>query len=177
MGVKPISLKEHMSPTQDGSFDAEVRELMGDVRQVFTALKHGGPVPAPFQEAFERASLGPRHVGSIMTVTLEGALSVSELAEHLGLSLSTTSLMVGELSRAGLLERAEDENDRRRTIVKLNEQYREEMDAWLRERLDPFLRTLERLSPRARANFIEGWRILAEESSRIVRSDAHCEPG
>src|SRR5437764_4011702 len=137
------------------------------VRAVFGALKRGGPVPAPFEEAFRRASLGPRHVAPLLTVTFEKELSVSRLAEELGLSLSTTSLMVGELSRAGLLERAEDETDRRRTIVRLNEDYREGVAAWMNERLDPFRRTLERLSPRARASFIEGWRILGEEASRI----------
>jgi DNA-binding MarR family transcriptional regulator len=86
--------------------------------------------------------------------------------------------MVGELSRAGLLERAEDETDRRRTIVRLNEDYREGFDAWLQERLDPFRRTLERLSPRARACFIDGWRILGEETARTAAAaaDADCQP-
>src|SRR5437868_1021990 len=32
--------------------------------------------------------------------------------------------------------------------------------------VDPFKRTLERLSPRARAWFIEGWRILCQETGR-----------
>src|SRR2546421_8307766 len=115
------------------------------VRTVFRGLKRGGPVPPPFQDAFERASLGPRHVPPLLTVTFEDELSVSRLAEELGLSLSTTSLMVGELSRAGLLERSEDESDRRRTIVRLNEAYREDVEAWLKERMDPFQRTLQRL--------------------------------
>jgi DNA-binding MarR family transcriptional regulator len=162
VAVKPVSKSPEAGPLED-----DVRELMPLVRAVFGALKRGGHVPAPFQEAFETASLGPRHVPALMTVTLEGELSVSQLAEELGLSLSTTSLMVGELSRAGLIERAEDETDRRRTIVRLNEAYREDVDVWLNQRLEPFRRTLERLSPRARACFIDGWRILAEESSRI----------
>jgi DNA-binding MarR family transcriptional regulator len=149
------------------SVEADLRTLAGHMRPVFAALKRGGPMPAPFEEAFEQASLGMRHVPVLMTVTLEGELSVSDLAHKLELSLSATSLMVGELSRAGLLERTEDENDRRRTIVRIAEQYRDGIDAWLQERLDPMRRTLERLSPRARANFLEGWRILHEEASRI----------
>jgi DNA-binding MarR family transcriptional regulator len=173
VAVKPISESERIAASDD-----DVRELMPLVRTVFRALKRGGPVPAPFQDAFERASLGPRHVPPLLTVTFEGELSVSQLAEELGLSLSTTSLMVGELSKAGLLERSEDENDRRRTIVRLNEDYREGVSAWMNERLDPFRRTLERLSARARADFIEGWRILGEESERIggPESDPNCPP-
>jgi DNA-binding MarR family transcriptional regulator len=152
----------------DGAIEAELAELMRRVRPVFMALKRGGPVPASFRQVFERTSLGPRHGPALMVVALEGQLSVSDLAERLGLSLSTTSLLVGELSRAGLLDRAEDERDRRRTIVRLNDAYTADAAAWLQERLEPFRRTLLRLSPRARAGFLEGWRILAEESARIV---------
>ena len=151
--------------------EADLRMLAGYMRPVFAALKRGGPMPAPFEQAFEQASLGMRHVPVLMTVMLEGELSVSDLAHKLELSLSATSLMVGELNRAGLLERAEDEHDRRRTIVRVSAQYREGVDAWLHERLEPMRRTLERLSPRARANFLEGWRILHEEASRIPGDD------
>jgi DNA-binding MarR family transcriptional regulator len=150
------------------SVEQDLRTLAGHMRPVFAALKRGGPTPAPFEEAFERASLGGRHVPVLMTVMLESELSVSELAHKLELSLSATSLMVGELSRAGLLERAEDENDRRRTIVRVAEGYREGVDAWLQSRLDPIRRTLERLSPRARADFLEGWRILHEEAAQTL---------
>jgi DNA-binding MarR family transcriptional regulator len=153
------------------SVEQDLRTLAGHMRPVFAALKRGGPMPAPFEEAFERASLGMRHVPVLMTVMLEGELSVSDLAHKLELSLSATSLMVGELNRAGLLERAEDEHDRRRTIVRVSERYREGVDAWLHERLEPMRRTLERLSPRARAHFLEGWRILHEEASRIFGTD------
>jgi DNA-binding MarR family transcriptional regulator len=154
----------------------DLRTLAGHMRPVFAALKRGGPTPAVFEEAFERASLGMRHIPVLMTVALEGELSdgelsVSDLAHKLELSLSATSLMVGELSRAGLLERAEDEHDRRRTIVRVAEPYSEGVESWLQERLEPMRRTLERLSPRARAHFLEGWRILHEEAARIPGDD------
>jgi DNA-binding MarR family transcriptional regulator len=90
---------------------------------------------------------------------------VSELAERLGLSLPTTSQLVGELSRAGLVDRAEDERDRRVTLVRLPDAYREAVEGLLLQQADPVRRTLERLSPRARAGFVEGMRVLAEEST------------
>jgi DNA-binding MarR family transcriptional regulator len=153
--------------------DDDLRELLGMVRPVIMGLKRGGPIPAPLEKPFEEASLGPRHVAPLMAVTLSGSPSVSELAAQLGLSLSTTSLMVGELSRAGLLERTECEDDRRRTIVRVDDRYAKELSLWLEERLEPFRRTLERLSPRARAGFLEGWRVLAEETAQI--GCAHAE--
>ena len=167
-----MAVKSDSGSGKPGVIGDDLRALLPLVRPVIAALKRGGPVPAPFEEAFERESLGPRHVAPLMTVAFERELSVSRLAAEIGLSLSTTSLMVGELSRAGLLERAEDENDRRRTIVRLSEDYRPDIEAWLADRVEPFRRTLERLSPRARACFIEGWQILAEESARAGAPDA-----
>lgn len=163
MAVNPISTPQREAPVED-----DLRALLEQVRPVLGALKRGGPPPAVFHEAFERGSLGPRHAPVLMAIALQGDMSVSDLAERVNLSLSTTSLLVGELSRAGLVERSEDPSDRRRTIVALNRSYREAAEAWLHQRVGLFRRTLERLSPEARANFIEGWRILAEEA---VRSD------
>lgn len=160
MAVKPTDQR-----SDDASLDQDLLTLLGHIRPFFGALKRAGPPPAMFHEAFERASLGPRHVPVMLAVTLAGRLSVSDLAERLSLGLSTTSMLVGELSRAGVLERSEDPNDRRRTIVMLSDEYHEAAGAWLQERIAPFRRTLERLSPRQRAAFLEGWRILAEETA------------
>jgi DNA-binding MarR family transcriptional regulator len=113
---------------------------------------------------------------ALLAVAAAGPLSVSELARRLGLGLSTTSALVGQLSRAGLLERAEDEADRRRTIVRLNDKDRKVIGAWAEQALAPLRGTLERLSPQARAQFIEGWRILHEEATRTAApGDEECE--
>ena len=79
---------------------------------------------------------------------------------------ATASLLTNELNRAGLLERREDEHDRRRTIVSLPEEHRGLFQDVARRRLAPLERTLERLSPGARIQFIEGMRILGEELAR-----------
>jgi DNA-binding MarR family transcriptional regulator len=99
-------------------------------------------------------------------------MSVSELARRLGLGLSTTSAIVGQLSRAGLLDRAEDDADRRRTIVRLDDQYGEVIRTWAIQALAPLRSTLERLPARARAQFLEGWRILNEEATCAAPDDA-----
>jgi DNA-binding MarR family transcriptional regulator len=150
--------------------DAALQELLQRLRPVITALKQSGPPPDDFHAAFHDADLGPRHGVVLLSVTLRGELSVSELAERLALSLSTTSLMVGQLSRAGLLERVEDPRDRRRTLVRVNETYREGLTAWLVERIGPLRRTLQRLTPTQRAGFLEGWRILEEETAALAKA-------
>ena len=158
------------------SLDEDLHELVGYIRPVLGALKRGAPPPAIFEEAFHSGSLGPRHSPVVMVVAFERELSVSDIAERVDLGLSTTSLLVGELSRAGILERIEDERDRRRTLVRLSEAYREAADAWLQDRLIPLRRTLERLTPEARAQFLEGWRVLREEAE-LSAAHARSEHG
>ncbi|MGH2974072.1 MAG: MarR family winged helix-turn-helix transcriptional regulator [Solirubrobacterales bacterium] len=146
--------------------------------RVLQALKRGslGDVPEPFRGSFDDGHLGPRHKPVLMAVTFFGPLGVSEIAQRIGLSVGTASLMVGELDRAGMLERSVDESDRRRTIVALPDGYREAMDVWVDERVQPLRRALERMSKRHRRDFLEGWRIIEEEAavrgeSAIARSE------
>jgi DNA-binding MarR family transcriptional regulator len=144
----------------------EVREVLWLLADVITGLKRsaGHEIPDECRTPFETGSLGPRHVPVLMTVTFMGQLSVSQIADRIGLSLATTSLMVGELAREGLVERAEDDRDRRRTIVRLHEDYRPVMDAWAEERFAPVARALGGLSATAYRHFLEGLRAVAQET-------------
>ena len=114
-----------------------------------------------------RGALGPRHMPALLAVAAGRTAQRQRARARLGLGLSSTSAIVGQLSRAGLLERAEDDADRRRTIVRLHDDYREAITEWAAQALAPLRGTLERLPPRARAQFMEGWRILHEEATRM----------
>jgi DNA-binding MarR family transcriptional regulator len=159
-----VTEKKRSTPTQ--SLDEQVRELVGLFAGIFKGLKHDREEEKPeeLQRAFDEGSLGERHFPPLIILSLEGPLSVSELADRIGLTVATTSLLVGELSKAGLVDRREDERDRRRTIVSLTEAIRKVADARIQEHLQPFKRTLERLSPAARRHFMEGVRVLNEEA-------------
>jgi DNA-binding MarR family transcriptional regulator len=159
------------TPKPDTSLESDLDELASLVWETFRGLKQSSPPPQALHDAAARASLGPRHMPALRAVAIAGPMSVSELARRLGLGLSTTSAIVGQLSRAGLLERAEDDADRRRTIVRLDEEYGEVIGTWAKQALAPLRGTLERLSPAARAQFIEGWRILNEEATRGAPGD------
>lgn len=124
-------------------------------------------MPTPLATAFHEGSLGPRHMPPLFALVRRGPASVGELAERLDLAPATVSLLVNELSRAGLVERHEDEADRRRTIVSVPDEHRRLLSRLAEERLGVMRRTLERLEPAAREQFAEGLRILAEESEAL----------
>ncbi|MGA2321653.1 MAG: MarR family transcriptional regulator [Solirubrobacteraceae bacterium] len=154
------------------TIEDNLNELSSLLWETFRGLKHSSPPPQELRDAATRGSLGPRHMPALLALAAAGPLSVSELARRLGLGLSTTSAIVGQLSRAGLLERAEDEADRRRTIVRLHDDYRDVIGNWAEQALAPLRGTLERLPAPARAQFIEGWRILHDEATRTAPADA-----
>ncbi len=135
-----------------------------------------GPPPRELREAAAQATLGQRHVPALLAVAAAGPITVSDLARRLGLLLSSTSTIVGQLSRAGLLDRSEDDQDRRRTIVRLHAAYRAPMEEWLATALAPVRGTFEQLSPEERAHFMRGWQLLhelaAEAAARAAEPDA-----
>ena len=118
------------------------------------------------RNAFEQSELGERHIAPLIALVIGGPASVGELAERIGLTPATTSLLVGELSRAGFVQRQEDEADRRRTIVSVDESVEKAVRPSLGQTLEPLDRALARMSVAQRRHFMDGLRILNEEIGR-----------
>jgi DNA-binding MarR family transcriptional regulator len=76
-------------------------------------------------------SLAPRHLSLLSFLLLDGPMTVSQLAERLEVAPTTVSLMVSELSQTGVLERRQDDTDRRRRIVSIAAPKRPAVEAWL----------------------------------------------
>lgn len=91
---------------------ARLGPLMAEL--LFAMRRASGTVPEELRAA---GRLGGRHVAALGMLSAIGPLTVGELADRLGISLAHASLVVGDLARAGLVERRADERDRRRTIV------------------------------------------------------------
>src|SRR5437764_2437059 len=56
---------------------------------------------------------------TLMVLAEEGPLVIGQIAQRLGIGLSTGGHLVDRLVQAGLAERAEDTEDRRRTVARL----------------------------------------------------------
>lgn len=147
--------------------NAELIELLHLMPRVFRALRRGDEdVPqrsASIKQLLKDGALGPRHIPVLIVLVLEGPMPVGDLAHRLGLNLATVSLMAGELARAGLVERREDERDRRRTLVSIPQRHCRRLAPMVNQRIAPVRRALERMSPEGREAFLAGWRVLAEE--------------
>lgn len=154
----------------DEEVDADLLELLRLMPPVFRALKRQGPSgdesgpPAALRTLLEAGALAPRHLPVIVVLSLQGSMTVSELARRIGLGVAATSLMVGDLAKAGVVERQVDEQDRRRTLVSIGADLEAECVALARGRLAPVRRALQRMGPETRGHFIAGWRALAAET-------------
>ncbi|MFF0454559.1 MarR family transcriptional regulator [Nocardia africana] len=85
----------------------------------------------PVPEALRSFDLAPRHLSLLTYVLFDGPLTVNELARRLEVAPTTVSLMIGDLSRQGVLERRTDDKDRRRTLVAIADAHRTAVADWL----------------------------------------------
>jgi DNA-binding MarR family transcriptional regulator len=153
-------------PAKPDPLDADMRELALVLPQILQTLRAGiGGVDMPpeLRSLFLNTPLGPRHIPALLHLALDGPHSVSELANALGLRLAAASQMAGELARAGLVERREDERDRRRTILQIHPNAQNRIDKWLGSRMRPMRHALAQLSTTERSALLKGLRLLADE--------------
>lgn len=108
-------------------------------------------VPAELQNF----TLAPRHLSLLAYLLFEGRLGINELATRLEIAPATVSLMVGDLSRQGILHRQEDENDRRRTLVTIAAEHHDAINQWLGRGAGAWRTVLEPLTPDQRRLFID----------------------
>ncbi|MFJ9848967.1 MarR family winged helix-turn-helix transcriptional regulator [Streptomyces sp. NPDC101150] len=113
-------------------------------------------MPDPLRTAMETHGLTPRHGAVLPQLLAGGPLTVGEIARRLQVSLPTASELVGGLSRAGIVERAEDPANRRRVLLSLAEEFRPAFEEFAARRSEPLLRALDGLSPGERAGFLAG---------------------
>ena len=113
------------------STDDAVRELIMLFPRLVGRAKRIQP-PAQLQ-SFD---LAPRHLSLLSLLLHDGPQTVSQLAARLQVAPTTVSLLIGDLSRKGVLIRREDDDDRRRRIVDIDPGAREPISEWL----SPFAR-------------------------------------
>lgn len=74
-----------------------------------------------------------------------GRVTVSELSEHLGVSLSAITSLIDRLKKSGYVERSRDEQDRRLVWLDLTPQGLRELEGCINKRTDVICRICEKL--------------------------------
>jgi DNA-binding MarR family transcriptional regulator len=150
---------------QTHCLDPDVREVLRLLAALTRRMRPRGVsvLPEPLSAAFAEGSLGPRHMPPLFALAMGGPASVGELAARLDLAPTTTSLLVNELSRVGLVDRTEDDVDRRRMIVDVRGDLKDPLVELASKRVAAVQRALDRLGPDARAHLVEGLGVLVEE--------------
>ncbi|MEV5497408.1 MarR family winged helix-turn-helix transcriptional regulator [Nonomuraea fuscirosea] len=106
-------------------------------------------------EELQALSLAPRHLSLLAYLLFDGSMTVNELAARLEVAPATVSLMVGELSRKGVLDRREDDADRRRTIVSIADRHQGAINEWLGYGAKAWRQALQPLTPEQRRLFVD----------------------
>ncbi|MFI6872719.1 MarR family winged helix-turn-helix transcriptional regulator [Streptomyces sp. NPDC050400] len=140
-----------------GDVDAVVRELLLLMPRMAGRVKR---IPVP--EALRSQALAPRHLSLLACLLFDGPMTVNELAARLEVAPTTVSLMVGDLSGKGILERREDPADRRRRIVAIAPDQHEAIAAWLAPGATAWQRVLTPLTPEQRRFFVDTLRAYEE---------------
>jgi DNA-binding MarR family transcriptional regulator len=148
------------------SVDDAIRALLLLMPRIIGRIKR---IQIP--EELRSLALAPRHLSLLSYLLFDGPMTVTELADRLEVAPTTVSLLVGELSRKGVLERRDDENDRRRRIVSITETRRPVIEEWLAQGATAWRDALGPLTPDERRMFVETMRAYegfdsAEDSSR-----------
>ncbi|WP_405678784.1 MarR family winged helix-turn-helix transcriptional regulator [Streptomyces sp. NBC_01511] len=140
------------------SVDDGVRTLLLLMPRVVARTKRT-PVPRQLEEY----NLAPRHLSLLAYLFFDGALTVNALAARLELAPATVSLLVGELNRYGVVDRQEDEADRRRKIVSIADAHLDAVRCWLENGVRAWRVALEPLTPVERRTFVDTLRVYERE--------------
>jgi len=146
------------SGTGAGGLDDAVRALLLLMPRMAGRIKN---IPVP--EALRSFTLAPRHLSLLSYLLFDGQMTVNELAARLQVAPTTVSLLVGELSRKGILERHEDTADRRRRIIGIAPGQRPAIAGWLAPGAAAWRKALAPLTPEQRRMFVDT--LLAYESA------------
>jgi DNA-binding MarR family transcriptional regulator len=96
----------------------------------------------------------------LIMLAISGPLSVSDLAQRTEMTVAHASLVVGELARAGLIERDHDQADRRRIIVSLSDAAKPAVAEMRHRSAEPVIAFLRQLEESQAEAFISNLALL-----------------
>ena len=151
-------------PAESGLEEA-VRDLLLLMPRLVARAKRIPPPPE-----LHDLTLGPRHLSLLVFLLLDGPMTVNDLAARLQLAPTTASLLIADLSRKAVLQRTEDDADRRRRIISITAEARPAIETWLAPGAEAWRRALTPLTPAQRRTVVDT--LLAYETAAGELRDA-----
>ena len=105
-------------------------------------------------------------LATLLLLDETGAQTIKGVAELLGRSLSATSRLLDHLVVRGMVDRREDERDRRVKRVAITARGRQLIEAVEQQRADIQIAAMDYLTPEERADAIRGMELVVEASRR-----------
>jgi DNA-binding MarR family transcriptional regulator len=137
---------------------------------VFAFKRRRGEIPDVLKRA---GSQGERHISTLISLAIMGPATVSELAQRTEMSTAHASLVVGELARAGLVDRDHDERDRRLIVVSLSSAAKPAVAEMRKRNSAPLLQFLSELDDDEAERFIDHLERLVV----LIRTSSANAPG
>lgn len=135
--------------------ETAAQEIERDLRAIREIVRR------PLDSEIARGELTGPQLSAMTALVRSGGMTVKELSHALGLAHSTTSGIVDRLEKRGLVERRQDEADRRLTRVVLSQS----VSKFLRETLPklsmhPLVEAMRSAKPAERAAILDGLKTL-----------------
>ncbi len=111
-------------------------------------------------------------IGTLFMLAGEGELTIKRVATLLGRSVSATSRLIDQLVARGLVNRREDERDRRTKQVALSENGWAFVNTLEQKRAEAQIVVMTYLSSEERAIVAQAMQLLAEAARRYAREHA-----
>ena len=105
-------------------------------------------------------------MATLLLLDEEGEQTIKGMAELLGRSFSATSRLLDQLVVRGMINRREDERDRRVKRVAITAQGRSFIETIEQRRADAQIAVIEYLSPEERAEVVRGMVLLIDTARR-----------
>src|SRR6266480_6480843 len=140
-------------------------ELEREVLAQYRAMMHR--FKASSGGAWMEIDLTLPQLRTLLILAEEGPLVIGQIAQRLGIGLSTGGHLVDRLVQAGLAERTEDSEDRRRTVARLTPKG-EELHARLLNHTLQIQTLIQKLSDSDMAALLQGLQAL----NRLVEQES-----
>lgn len=126
---------------------------------------------------FEDFDYSLPQMATLLLLDEEGELTIKQVAELLGRSVSATSRLLDQLVVRGMITRREDERDRRAKRVAITERGRALIATLEQRRADAQIAVMEYLSAEERAEVRRAMALLAEAGRTRRKQDEPSEAG